>query len=147
MRRLAPLTLASLVALAGVFACDADLTSPPHGLVAALTRVNAPAPPTQFMANADSVTVLLASSLLTNDPCAASHLDAGLSGATLVITSTSRATMSVCPALQAILLPTTRIVVRGVPRGSHSVLLAERVTLWQQRETESVIAQGHVEVP
>jgi hypothetical protein len=147
MRRSAPLILATLLALAGVLACDAGLTAPPHGLVAALARVNAPAPPTQFMANGDSVTVLLASSLLTNNPCAASQLDAGLSGATLVITSTSRVPMSACPALLAIVLPTTRIVVRGVPRGSYDVILAERVTLGQQRATESVIARGHVEVP
>ena len=137
----------ALVTLAAALACDPGLTAPPHGLVADLTRVNTPAPPPQFSADADSVTVLFASRLMSNNPCADSRLDAGVSGGTLVITATSRVTMSPCPALQALLLPTTRIVVRGVPRGAYEVVLAERVTPWHQRETETVIAQGSVALP
>ena len=147
MLRFAPLTLATLAALTTVSACDSGLTAPPHGLVAELTRVNTPAPPTQFSADADSVTVLLASSLLDTPVCVASRLDAGVAGGTLVITSTSRVTMSPCTALQAIFIPTTRIVVHGVPRGSYDVVLAQRVTPWEQRETEAVIAQGRVTLP
>ena len=147
MLRFAPLPLVTLVALTAALACDSGLTAPPHGLVVELTRVNTPAPPTQFSAEADSVTVLLASSLLTNPLCTASRLDAGVTGGTLVITSSSRITMSTCPALLAILIPTTRIVVRGVPPGSYDVVLAERVTPWEQRETEAIIAQGLVAIP
>jgi hypothetical protein len=148
MPRRTVLSIAGLAALTALLACDLGLTAPPHGLAVQLSRVNVPAPPTQFSADADSVMVVLSTALLYNNPCASSRVDAGVSGATLVITHTSQVTMKVCNALQAALfMPTTRLVVHGVPSGSYVVVLAERVTPWDGPETETDLAQGQVTVP
>lgn len=147
MARRTLLSIAGPAALTALLACDASVTAPPHGLAVVLTRLAVPAPPTQFTADADSVVVLMSSTLLYSNPCATSQLDAGVSGFTLVITHTSRVTSQVCPALQVYIPPTTRLVVHGVPSGAYGVVVAERVTPWGGRETAAEVAQGQVVVP